>query len=166
VLSNNHVLADTNQGSRYDALLQPGPHDGGRPSRDQIGWLGGFKKLKSSRNLVDAAIGFIADDVDYDVTYKGQLLAGVRDDVELQDTVWKIGRTTGVTIGRVSALSMDNVEVDYSDEGDGTLVCSFDNQIEIRGTKSRPLFSEGGDSGSLILDTDCCAVGLLFSGSD
>ena len=29
ILSNNHVLADSNQGKKGDAIIQPGKHDGG-----------------------------------------------------------------------------------------------------------------------------------------
>ena len=38
ILSNNHVLANSNEGEIGDAILQPGPHDGGSTS-DRIGSL-------------------------------------------------------------------------------------------------------------------------------
>lgn len=41
----------------------------------------------------------------------------------------------------------------------------FDNQIEIEGAGDAP-FSQGGDSGSLIVDADRRAVALLFAGGD
>ena len=41
----------------------------------------------------------------------------------------------------------------------------FDGQIEIEGVGQRP-FSDGGDSGSLIVDSRMKAVALLFAGSD
>jgi hypothetical protein len=55
---------------------------------------------------------------------------------------------------------MDNVIVAY-DMGD----VKFDNQIEIEGTGDGA-FSDGGDSGSLIVDDGMQGVALLFSGSD
>lgn len=72
----------------------------------------------------------------------------------------KIGRTTGLTHGRVTAFELDDVRVDF-DAG----ICRFDGQIEIEGAGNHP-FSDGGDSGSLIVDGDHRAVALLFAGSD
>jgi hypothetical protein len=74
--------------------------------------------------------------------------------------VAKIGRTTGVTRGRVTAFELDDVVVAY-DIGN----VSFDNQIEIEGAGKGP-FSDGGDSGSLIVDRAGCAVAQLFAGSE
>jgi hypothetical protein len=39
ILSNNHVLANSNQASIGDPVVQPGPHDGGSIAADQIGTL-------------------------------------------------------------------------------------------------------------------------------
>lgn len=75
-------------------------------------------------------------------------------------TVYKSGRTTGATKGRVTAFDIDNVVVNY-DVGN----LRFDGQVEIEGTGNRP-FSDGGDSGSLILDEDVLAVALLFAGGE
>jgi hypothetical protein len=41
---------------------------------------------------------------------------------------------------------------------------AFDNQIEVEGMGTSP-FSRPGDSGSLVVDTQCRAIGLLFAGS-
>src|SRR6476646_597373 len=56
-------------------------------------------------------------------------LAGQRSsELQIGDVVHKVGRTTGVRHGRVTAFELDGVEVEY-DIG----VISFDNQIEIEG---------------------------------
>jgi len=39
ILSNNHVLANSNAGAIGDPILQPGPYDGGKNPDDQIGYL-------------------------------------------------------------------------------------------------------------------------------
>ena len=62
------------------------------------------------------------------------------------DVVHKVGRTTGVRHGRVTAFELDGVAVEY-DIG----VLTFDDQIEIEGSGTRS-FSDAGDSGSLIVD--------------
>jgi hypothetical protein len=41
----------------------------------------------------------------------------------------------------------------------------FDGQIEIEGAGARA-FSDGGDSGSLIVNDDMLAIALLFAGGD
>ncbi|MCL4424000.1 MAG: S1 family peptidase, partial [Firmicutes bacterium] len=65
------------------------------------------------------------------------------------------GRTTGLTRGRVRTLHA-TVQVEY---GEGR-VAIFTEQVVTTA------MSQGGDSGSLILDRDGRAVGLLFAGSD
>src|SRR5262249_21609596 len=57
VLSNNHVLANSNDATLGDPGLQPGPYDGGTAA-DQIGTLYGFKMIDFSggNNTIDAAI--------------------------------------------------------------------------------------------------------------
>ncbi|AKT37784.1 hypothetical protein [Chondromyces crocatus] len=166
ILSNNHVLADTNRGKRDDAVLQPGRLDGGRQAH-QIGWLRYSQRLEARNNQVDAALASLDSEIDYDITYSGYNLEGVNDEVELGMYAWKVGRTTGLTEGFVSAFDVDNVIVNYSDHDDEPNNLSFDGQIEIKSQPQTTLFfSKGGDSGSLILDEYDHAIGLLFAGSD
>jgi hypothetical protein len=88
-------------------------------------------------------------------------LAGVRSsELQVGDVVHKVGRTTGVRHGKVTAFELDGVEVEY-DIG----VISFDNQIEVEGSGNRS-FSDSGDSGSLIVDDAMLAGALLFAGGD
>jgi len=45
MLSNNHVLANSNDAKLGDVILQPGPHDGGSNPQDEIGYLTDFVKI-------------------------------------------------------------------------------------------------------------------------
>src|SRR3546814_20460298 len=45
ILSNNHVLANSNQGTAGDAILQPGPADGGTDPGDRIATLARFVEI-------------------------------------------------------------------------------------------------------------------------
>jgi hypothetical protein len=164
ILSNNHVLANENDARIGDAIIQPGDlDDGGRP-RDVVARLTKFVRLQKNRsNLVDAAIAAVPDSIEVDpLKYRGLgTLAGVRTEpLSDREAVAKIGRTTGLTRGRVTAIEVDNVVVEY-DVGD----LSFDDQIEIEGAGNRT-FSSGGDSGSAILDEENRICGLLFAGSE
>ncbi|EGL82757.1 hypothetical protein CathTA2_1765 [Caldalkalibacillus thermarum TA2.A1] len=42
ILSNNHVLANSNDASLGDAILQPGPYDGGKEDEDTVARLSRF----------------------------------------------------------------------------------------------------------------------------
>src|SRR5439155_25785967 len=58
ILSNNHVLANSNDATIGDPEFQPGPYDGGT-SNDQIGTLSDFQVIafsSTANNTIDAAI--------------------------------------------------------------------------------------------------------------
>lgn len=161
LLSNHHVLVGPS-GRAGDPVLQPAPADGGSAD-DRVGTLATFVPLTAGEPaLVDAALARLDEGVETDPTYPVGALAGVAEVVG-DDAVQKIGRTTGVTDGRVTAIELDGLVVGYgSDVGELT----FDNQIEVEGGGEQP-FSAGGDSGALVYrPTDRRAVGLLFAGSE
>jgi hypothetical protein len=146
------------------SILQPGPYDGGQNPGDKIGSLTQFIPLNfTGVNTVDCAVATLDGGITFDsknLDLVGQF-SGVRTPpVDIGDTVAKVGRTTGVTHGTVTAIELDNVTVGY-DNGNAT----FDGQIEIEGTGTLP-FSRGGDSGSLIVDQDNLALALLFAGGE
>lgn len=62
VLSNNHVLANVNNGFAGDPVLQPGPSDGGIAAANQIGILERFVTIRfgGRPNLVDCATAWAA----------------------------------------------------------------------------------------------------------
>jgi hypothetical protein len=162
ILSNNHVLANENRARKGDAILQPGSLDNGQEPADLVGALGEFKRLKRvGGNLLDCALASIESNIDIDAADlgSGRKLRGTTE-VAGRMKVHKLGRTTGATSGRVTAIEMDNLVIRY-DAGD----LRFDQQIEIEGAGDGP-FSAGGDSGSLIVDDGGRAVALLFAGGD
>jgi len=169
LLSNNHVLANEDLAALRDWILQRAKLDGGRQPRERVARLSGSVRLKRrGSNLVDAALAALERGEAYDPRLLRSLVNGA--DRKLKglgpefldegEVVYKVGRTTGPTKGRVTAFDLDNVVVSY-DLGN----LRFDGQIEIEGAGTRP-FSDGGDSGSLIVDSGMKAVALLFAGSD
>jgi hypothetical protein len=164
ILSNNHVLANEDAAKVGDAVLQPGAYDGGKRGRDRIGTLLDAVPLKTGAgNLVDAAVATIDPEIRFDATILTGLgeLRGLREAMlEPGDPVAKVGRTTGVTRGVVTAIELDDLAITY-ERGD----LSFDRQIEIEGAGDAS-FSAGGDSGSVIVDANGMACALLFAGSD
>ena len=164
ILSNNHVLADENRANKGDVIVQPGPLDGGIVSSGKVGQLHDFIKLKRrGTNLVDCATASMDEGLEYFYNHLETLgpIKGVRKTpLEIGETVFKVGRTTGVTKGEVDTVALDQVDVGF-DMG----VILFDDQIQIGPVGNTP-FSLGGDSGSLIVDSKRRAVGLLFAGND
>ncbi|HEY3043631.1 MAG TPA: hypothetical protein VGJ39_06385 [Vicinamibacterales bacterium] len=169
LLSNNHVLAKEDQAAAGDPVLQRAKYDGGREPSERVARLRFWIKLKKTgANIVDAALAEIDKGILYDVSRLRGLvkradrtLAGVGPAfIDEGETVFKIGRTTGPTEGRVTAFDLDNVVVNY-DKGN----LRFDGQIEIEGV-GKAAFSDGGDSGSLIVNARMKAAALLFAGGD
>ncbi len=163
-LSNNHVFANSNDAARGDDILQPGRSDRGRRGADAVLKLSRFVRIKSRGNKVDAALARPIDGVEpssLDLPKIGAV-AGWWTERPTVREVQKVGRTTGYTKGLITALALRNLPVDY----DG-FVAYFDDVLEVRGTHPRPpMFCDGGDSGSLVVDRDNYAVGLLFAGDD
>jgi hypothetical protein len=164
MLSNNHVLADENKYRKGGAIVQPGTLDGGRTFADTVALLSAFVKLDPRRiNSVDAAIAKLDSKIEANVsklTGIGTLAGVIARDLDIGDPVSKVGRTTGVRRGRLTAVELDGVTVTY-DLG----VVTFDNQVEIEGAGAQA-FSDAGDSGSLIVDEDGYGAALLFAGGD
>ncbi|MGY1761119.1 hypothetical protein ACI79G_19820 [Geodermatophilus sp. SYSU D00779] len=165
ILSNNHVLAAGDAAAVGDPVLQPGPADGGDPTTDRVATLTAFERFTADRaNRVDAAVAVVDAEVPLE---PGRLPGGPLgadpvevDDVEPDEQVEKVGRTTGYTLGRVSAVEVDGVAVQY-DRG----LYTFDDQIEVDGVAGA--FSAGSDSGAVIWrSADRAPLGLLFAGSE
>ena len=193
--TNNHVGANSNDARIGDPYLQPAVYDGGRYPDDVIGHLlkfipivfedeqGGcgtarflssifnfftrsigsktrlISVLRSRKdNLVDAAmIEVNARDVKSDIVGIG-VPKGARE-ARLDMLVQKSGRTTCHTTGGIiTGIDATVGPVSY---GPGKNAY-FKDQVII----SKEGFSAGGDSGSLILDTEGYAVGKLFAGSE
>jgi hypothetical protein len=164
VLSNNHVLASENRAKAGDPILQPGALDGGQNPGNVVATLLAQVKLrKAGVNEIDAAVAALKEGIEADlskITGLGKLKGVGGALLDEGTAVAKLGRTTGLTRGRVTAFELDNVWVEY-DLGD----LRFDDQLEIEGAGDKP-FSDGGDSGSLIVDKDLLGVALLFAGTD
>ena len=192
ILSNNHVLANSNEAELGDPILQPGPYDGGRLPEDHIAnleqfvpisfsesssncpiaigaanlfnaivrILGSDSRLKAisvqaTDNLVDAAIArpINIQDVTDQILEIGTIRGTTQG--ELGMAIKKSGRTTGLTTGEVLQVDV-TVNVQY---GEGK-AARFTDQL-----MAGPM-SQGGDSGSAVLDETSCLMGLLFAGSD
>lgn len=161
ILSNAHVIANEDKGQSGDAVLQPGRCDGGSVSRDLVARLTIADSLsRRGWNLTDSAIAQIERGVTADFTSLrglGKLKGISTRRIHKNMYVAKVGRTTNVTHGYVTAFELD-IPIGFSFGR-----AWFRNQIEVRGA-AYGAFVEGGDSGSLAVDSEGRAVGLIFAG--
>ena len=162
VLSNNHILAATNNGAIGDPIIQPGTIDHGSNPADAIATLADFEPIvftPAAVNYIDAAVAELADPgtVHADILSIG-FPANPPVPPAIGQTVAKHGRTTALSTGAIVDVSFDGY-VRYGTAG----TAWFENQIVVE-APSRP-FSLGGDSGSLVVDNPAShPVGLLFAG--
>ncbi|XVQ06573.1 hypothetical protein ACQP1W_28420 [Spirillospora sp. CA-255316] len=161
ILSNNHVLANSNNAQIGDPILQPGRADGGTFPTDVIAKLSRFVPIRFIQagqpvpiNLVDAAIAEgNFEDLDRRIHWIGHL-RGVNTNPQPGLRVEKTGRTTNFTTGSLTNINA-TVDINYGNNR----VARFAQQL-LATRMSAP-----GDSGSLVCDLDERAVGLLFAGS-
>lgn len=162
ILSNNHVLANCNNANAGDPILQPGSIDGGRHPADTIGSLSAFLPLLfggTQANTIDAAIAAVDPQmvISKNISYGA---VGACQPAKIGMKVKKSGRTTQLTDGQIQSVNT-TVRVNYGANG----IALFTDQIVVVGA-SGAVFSQGGDSGSLIVTKKGNhPVGLLFAGS-
>jgi hypothetical protein len=180
VLSNNHVLANSNGATIGDPEYQPGPFDGGTAA-DQIATLTDFQTITFSttaNNTIDAAIALSdvavldnATPADDGYGLPNATMYGDADGDGLFDdrnallglAVQKYGRTTHLTHGQITGVNA-TVTVCYEVSGfECTKFARFVDQLIV----SPGTFSGGGDSGSLLVtdDANLNPLALLFAGS-
>lgn len=186
ILSNNHVLAESDQARAGDTIIQPGLMDGAcRPLSNPastvhpIGSLKSWVPIASADTNIDAALASINPGavnpsgaiLELGPLQNGTLSAAppVAGDGEplrpgdLSFPVVKSGRTTGLTCSHIGAIDL-TVKVNYYKDCAETQPYStkvFHHQIAIEGAH----FTDSGDSGALVLDArNAKAIGLYFAG--
>jgi len=194
ILSNNHVLANSNDASEGDPILQPGPADGGIIGRDTIANLLRFHPIRYGSepgtcglaNFYAAVGNFLAklfgsshrlETIREDsaaVNYVDCALARPISDGDVLDEILVVGTVTGTVeaslgmplrkSGRTTGYTIGEVLV-----LDATVDVSYGTLQTARfeGQIIAGAMSAGGDSGSLVVSGDPPkAVGLLFAGSE
>lgn len=211
ILSNNHVLANSNAAQVGDPVLQPGPSDGGQNPGDVVARLERFVRLRfigepeplgplpptppgeggcllivanainalaklfgvqarltttttppqtaapaqEAVNLVDAALAKPLNPAQFSGDILGIGSVSGTKPPALGMRVRKHGRTTGYTEAVITLLNA-TVNIAY-----GSKTARFSGQVITEA------MSQGGDSGSLVVDAaENRAVGLLFAGSN
>jgi hypothetical protein len=193
ILSNNHVMANRNEASLGDPILQPAPADGGTVEHDVIALLERFEPIRY--NEEPPACGVAQTYAQF-----GNLLArwtgshhqvqvvranpGATNlidaalarpilDSDVLDEILEIGPISAVVeaelgmqvskSGRTTAFTSGSINI-----LDATVTVSYGNSRTATFEKQivTTALSEGGDSGSMLVASEGKqAVGLLFAGS-
>lgn len=189
IISNNHVLANSNEANIGDPSLQPGPLDGGQLA-DTIGHLVRWAPIHFEddpstcpiTNMVRNGFNLLAKlfhrhsrlyTQSTEMNTVDCAISRAIDDNDLLDEILDIGVPTGFAdayvadeikkSGRTTELTHGEV---IDTEGAAKVsygqqgVAQFEDQII-----TTPI-AEGGDSGSLVLNDRNEIVGLLFAGSN
>jgi len=187
ILSNNHVLANSNNAQIGDPIYQPGVHDGGGVG-DTIAHLVDFIPIGFSEvstcpiaNLIANVCNWIAEVFNRQTRLKAVAepinlvdcaIALPENDADVSDEILEIGIPCGFDevrvgdrvkkSGRTTGLNYGEVTITDAtarvNYGVGTAM--FAEQIIT--TK----LAEGGDSGSVVLNEENNVIGLLFAGSE
>jgi hypothetical protein len=193
ILSNNHVLANSNAARVGDPILQPGPADGGQLGPDTIALLERFVPL---RYINEPATCTVAKTYSWVGNKLAQLVRSehrvqaitfrpsitnlvdaavarpIDQDFIREDTLG-IGPVSGVTVaalgmavsksGRTTGVTTGTIRV-----MEATISVNYgpEQVATFEGQLVSTPMSQGGDSGSLLVTNDTHqAVGLLFAGS-
>lgn len=168
-ITNNHVAAAgcpdfcPNTAAVGTVMRQPGAIDTNPTcsAGQNIGTLARFVSINfGGTNQVDGA--FIASS-------NSQVSSTILDigtptttavDPPINASVRKSGRTTGLTIGKVTAKNVTTL-IDYGSSCGGAV---FNQQIVVAPDAGFPSFISSGDSGSPVTDASANPVGLAFAG--
>lgn len=191
ILSNNHVLADSNQAQLGDTILQPGPADGGTLA-DEIAILEDYvpinfgagipfcpfaKGIVSVLNWLAMCIGsrhrFLAIQDDPEPNLVDAAIARPLSADLVVRHILEIGEPQGINEGTLGLKIRKSGRTTGLTSGEITQV---DATVKVSyGIGKTAIFvdqlvagemSAGGDSGSAVLDEDNRVVGLLFAGSE
>jgi hypothetical protein len=194
ILSNNHVLANSNDASAGDPILQPGAYDGGQLDTDLIGHLERFCALQFNQQpgtcgiadgyamLGNALARLLGSNHRVTVMEVNPAATNLVDaavarpvnDADILDEILEIGEVSGTLpgelgmpvrkSGRTTGITTGTITV-----LDATVDVSYGTGRVARFEDQivSTAMSQGGDSGSLLAAAGSQqAVGLLFAGSE
>ena len=194
ILSNNHVLANSNECEIGDPILQPGVVDGGQIEQDTIAHLEDFCEIDFGLSPPTCTYAELYTDFGNKIArwmgsgHKLQVMktnpsatnlvdaavARPVDDSLISDEILEIGEVAGTKPPKLAMLVQKSGRTTGLRTGE---ILVLDTTIEVEYGAGRlatfeqqiltsPI-SQGGDSGSLLVTADSPhAVGLLFAGSN
>jgi hypothetical protein len=190
ILSNNHVLANSNDSQLGDAVLQPGAADGGTMD-DRIATLADYVPIDFGTAPPECSIAeWSAKTLNYIAGAFGSshqlqavkqtegvnrvdaaLAQPISPDVVINE-ILNIGAPTGVGTATLGTPVQKSGRTTGHTQGtiiqiDATVSVNYNGPTAVfTGQLVAGPMSQPGDSGSAVLDMDGAVVGLLFAGSE
>ncbi len=191
ILSNNHVLANSNEAQKGDPIFQPGPYDGGT-SADQIATLEDFVPINfgseppvcpwatGAERFLNAIAG-MGGSQHRVMAYQQVAVANLVDaaiaiplsDDLVERRILEIGEPRGAGEASLGTRVKKSGRTTELTQGE---IIQVDVMVRVSYGPNRVAtftdqlmagaMSAGGDSGSAVLDDDDLVVGLLFAGSE
>lgn len=194
ILSNNHVLADSNAARLGDAIIQPGPYDGGNTFADQIATLEEFIPIYfegeeppencAVANMIAAMLNSIAILFGRSTRFRTTKSQAFENKVDaaiarpinpddIREEILNIGAVAGVGIAELGdSLQKMGRTTGFTrgsvDQIEASVKVGYGaNRVALfTGQIIAGAMSAGGDSGSAVLNDNKDLVGLLFAGSE
>ena len=192
ILSNNHVLANSNKAEIGDPILQPGPYDGGTYPDDHIADLEDFVQINiiglpsecaiatGTANLLNGIAKLLGSHVRMQAINQQALenlvdaaIARPLKPEDVSDEILQIGTIQGTAAGELGMAIKKSGRTTGLTTG---VIEQVDVSVNVQyGQDQIAMFtdqlmagaiSKGGDSGSAVLNDNNLLVGLLFAGSD
>lgn len=191
ILSNNHILANSNDARLGDPILQPGTFDGGRRPDDRLAELAQFIPITFREPLSDcgfaraviallnAGCRLIGSRTRYRI-YRVEAadnlvdaaIARPLDPADMSPEILEIGRIQGVGRGELGMGVVKSGRTTGLTRGE---ILQVNVTVDVQYGPGRVArftdqlmagaMSQGGDSGSAVLSSDHQLIGLLFAGS-
>jgi hypothetical protein len=196
ILSNNHVMANSNDASKGDAILQPGSADGGNNPQDRIAELERFITIQfqgggdnggtcSIANGFSSVLNFLAKIVGSEHRLISTKITAANNEVDaavakpawddvITNDIIDIGVITGTKAAEIGMAVRKSGRTTATTSGTIEML-NVNVDVGYGGSKVATFenqivtgaISSPGDSGSLVVDgSEPLAVGLLFAGSD
>lgn len=191
ILSNNHVLANTNNAGIGDIIIQPGRHDRGVTPGDQIAKLSQFVPIlfeneKLGSRLAKALTGLYNFLAKLSGSSTRLYSGNAFDSTNLVDCAIAEPLDQGdvsrdiLGVGGITGIAEGSLEMKIKKSGRTTglttgIIEQIDATVRVNfGAGKTALFtdqliagamSQGGDSGSVVLTEENELIGLLFAGS-
>ncbi|MCH8837853.1 MAG: hypothetical protein IIA60_08645 [Candidatus Marinimicrobia bacterium] len=178
ILSNNHVLADQNNATIGDPILQPGSADGGTDPADRIALLKRFVTIDPAvANQVDAALAapikpaYVANQMEgglappsaahqaVGLLFAGSCNSTILNPIELVENQLNVSLPAGSTVAATVGMNLEKVgrTTEYTTSTvrtiNTTVTIGYDmGQVTFNNQIVTAWLSDGGDSGSLVFE--------------
>jgi hypothetical protein len=164
-------------------VFHPGPSDKKPSNWNAVASLKNYTVFTTQwANRTDSATALVAEGVTCagnvipldvaDIQLAGLKVMDPPTDDELAGlqtgTVYKLGKVSGLTKGRLGAIGVDQMSLEVAAAGSGErpIRLRFDNLMTVEWEDGAPPFSASGDSGSLVftrIGDELHALGLVFA---